>query len=86
MERWTACVSKKMCPKQPPLVYFCEEIFDIREWLAPHLSEIHGHTGPHAFKVTLSENGDPVMKYKIWSSDEDWIPSGEEIPLFNVIF
>ena len=29
-------------------------VFDIKNWIAPHLDEIHGHTAPHVFRFCLN--------------------------------
>ena len=49
-----------------------EEVYNIREWIAPHLEEIHYHTEPHIFMFKKDGSGKAVMQYKFWSHN-DWI-------------
>ncbi|XP_072050017.1 uncharacterized protein [Amphiura filiformis] len=47
--------------------------FNIRDWLAPFISEVHDHCKPHAFRFTKNEQGRARMQYKMWAAtDEDW--------------
>ena len=48
-------------------------VFDIKNWIAPHLDEIHGHTVPHVFRFTLNHSKKAEMHYKHWSH-EQWQP------------
>ena len=45
-----------------------------RQWIEPHLEEIHKHTAPHIFLFKKSLQGRAEMFYKHWSKDE-WSPS-----------
>ena len=51
-----------------------EYIFDIKNWIAPHLDEIHGHTAPHIFRFRLNHSKRAEMHYKNWTH-ESWEPS-----------
>lgn len=53
-------------------------VFDIKNWIAPHLDEIHGHTAPHVFRFRRnSQSKRAEMHYQHWSH-EPWEPTGEE--------
>ena len=51
-------------------------VFDIKNWIAPHLDEIHGHTAPHVFRFRLNHAKRAEMHYQHWSH-EPWKPSGD---------
>ena len=36
-----------------------------------------GHTKVHQFKFYVDSSGTPVLKYKIYCHDEEWLPKGE---------
>lgn len=55
-------------------------VFDIKNWISPHLDEIHGHTAPHVFRFRLNQSKKAEMHYKHWSHEE-WAPQGGFIPL-----
>lgn len=47
-------------------------IFDMKNWIAPHLDEIHGHTAPHIFRFRFNHASQKAeMHYKHWSH-ESW--------------
>lgn len=52
-----------------PQMYFMEEMYDIKSWITPHLSELHGHRQPHCFKFVLNEEEKAVMYFRNWTSD-----------------
>lgn len=61
-----------------------EYVFDIREWIAPHLEEIHYHTQPHIFLFKKNAStGRAEMFYKQWSHDM-WEPSDSGLQLLKV--
>jgi hypothetical protein len=51
-----------------------EYLFDIRNWIEPHLDEIHGHTAPHVFNFKLNRSKKAELRYKNWSH-EPWDPA-----------
>ena len=51
------------------IVACLNNLLDIKEWLAPCLNDVHGHTQPHCFKFMLKDSK-AVMYYKNWSSCE----------------
>lgn len=55
----------KAVPGFTPLVL--EKIFDIRNWVADELEDIHNHTYPHIFRFSLGRDGRCVMQTKQWS-------------------
>ena len=36
-----------------------------------------GHTKVHQFKFYVDSSGTPVLKYKIYCHDKEWLPKGE---------
>ncbi len=50
-------------------------IYDIKSWIEPCLNPIKNHIYPHTYKFT-KVNGEVVMKYKQWATDETWLPEG----------
>ena len=66
----------------PTIPHFIQEVPDfknfIRDWIADGSEALQGHTKAHQFKFFLDSNGCPVMKYKIFCHDEDWLPKGGE--------
>ena len=58
-----------------PITILLESLHDVRSWLAPYIKEIHGHSQPHCFRFTLTEDDKVVMHYKNWSH-EGWSEEG----------
>ena len=54
--------------------------FRIKSWIEPCLNSIKHHVYPHTHKFT-KVNGEVVMKYKQWASDESWLPEGPGLRL-----
>ena len=46
-----------------PIVACLNNLLDIKEWLAPCLNDVHGHTQTHCFKFMLKDSK-AVMYYK----------------------
>lgn len=44
-------------------------VFNITEWLIPHLNTIKNHSKPHIFKITKDDNGRARIYWKEWSTD-----------------
>ena len=51
-----------------PEVKVLECVHDVKEWLSPHLHDVHGHTEPLHFKF-IKDDGHTVMMYKPWCTD-----------------
>jgi len=85
VNRFEQCATRqKESSRIGPMVFVNKCMYDIKTWLAPHLSDIHGHTTPHAFSISRNAEDIVVMKYKKWSStSENWIPD-IGIPIFKV--
>ena len=62
-----------------------EYIFNIRDWLSPHLEPIRYHTEPHIFLFKKNSAKKAAMYYKAWSHC-DWEPSNEGLILLKVSF
>ena len=65
-------------------VTILDHVFDIQEWIAPHLDEIKYHTQPHIFLFKRNGSGKAAMYYKQWSHC-DWEPSSDGCLLLKVI-
>lgn len=60
-----------------------EYLFNLREWISPHLEKIKYHTEPHIFCFAKNQKGKSVMYYKAWSCD-NWQPSNDGHILLKV--
>ena len=58
-------------------------VFDIKEWITPHLDEIRYHTQPHIFLFKRNSSHQSVMYYKQWSHS-DWEPTNNGCILLKV--
>ena len=61
-------------------------IYDFKGWLAPYINTPHNHTTPHNFLFMCNDDGNAVMLYRNWSSDQ-WLPPPPQpaIQLLKVI-
>ena len=57
-------------------------VFDNKNWIAPHLNEIHGHTAPHVLRFRLNHAKRAEMHYQYWSH-ELWKPSRDMVSFFS---
>jgi len=62
-----------------------EYIFDIKEWISPHLDKIKYHTEPHVFCFKKNPSGKAAMFYKKRSHCE-WEPDNDGCILLKVCF
>ena len=46
-------------------------IFNIRDWLQPHINKPSHHSLPHQFKITKVE-GKAIIQTKKWSNSSEW--------------
>ena len=60
-------------------------IFDIRDWILPHLEPIRYHTEPHIFLFKKNSANKAEFYYKAWSHC-DWEPSNKGHVLLKVSF
>lgn len=65
----------KECSKDVASVCSLTYIFDVRNWIAPCLEEIHQHTIPHVFLFRRNAEGRAEMLYKLWTKDS-WKNAG----------
>ena len=71
----------KACNHNVKEVGTVNHMFNIREWIVPHLNEIHYHTQPHIFLFKRNESGKAVMLYKQWSNENWQSPDGVSVML-----
>ncbi|KAL5468782.1 hypothetical protein EMCRGX_G029899 [Ephydatia muelleri] len=82
-------ITKSFTPN--PKAILVEHLLDVKNWMIPHIQEIHGHTEPHCFRFTQSHCGENiVMHYRQWSG-QAWIPETgiqilTSIPINNLQF
>ena len=60
-----------------------EVVYDISDWLLPHIVNVRNHTYPHTYKFFLNEQGKAVMNYKNWATDQVWQPEEEPIRILE---
>ena len=65
----------KECSKDVASVSWLTFVYDIRQWIAPCLEEIHQHTIPHVFLFRRNAEGRAEMLYKRWTKDS-WQSAG----------
>ena len=65
----------------PTIPHLIQEVPDfkkfIKEWMLDGDDMLMGHTKAHQFKFYVDSSGCPVMKYKIFCHDDDWLPKGD---------
>ena len=49
----------------------------IADWILDGEESLMGHTKVHQFKLYMNSTETPVLKYKIYCHDEEWLPKGE---------
>ncbi|XP_070577283.1 uncharacterized protein [Ptychodera flava] len=64
-------------------VQLLDKMFDIRTWIHPVCADLHKHSIPHAFKISKGECGSAQLQYKIWSTDNEWLPDNHSIKLLK---
>lgn len=47
-------------------------IFNIRDWIQPHMNKPSQHSHPHQFKITKNTHGNAVLHTKKWSNCAEW--------------
>uniref|UniRef100_A0A8W8MM29 DUF7869 domain-containing protein n=1 Tax=Magallana gigas TaxID=29159 RepID=A0A8W8MM29_MAGGI len=55
------------------------DVYNITEWLTPHINAIKNHSRPHVFKITSDESGKARLFWKEWSTDKKWNETTEYI-------
>ena len=60
-----------------------EVVYDIYDYLLPHIVNVRNHTYPHTYKIFLNEQGKAVMNYKNWATDQVWQPEVEPIRILE---
>ena len=70
-------IAASFTPK--PETELLECVHDVRNWLAPNIADIHGHTDPHCFKfLYCNTENKALMYYRNWS-DEQWSKDGLQV-------
>lgn len=49
------------------LSFVLDVVFDIKEWLTPHVEKLHDHTQPKCFKFVRNSSGKCEMFYRNYS-------------------
>lgn len=51
-----------------PLVRMVKSVMDVKAWLIPQMTSLHGHKKPHCFKFIFDEGSQSVKMYcRMWS-------------------
>jgi hypothetical protein len=62
----------------PTIPHLIKEVPDFKGFIAGHIADgdeaLEGHTKAQQFKFFVDSNGWPMMKYKIFCTDNDWLP------------
>ena len=65
----------------PTIPHLIQEVPDfkkfIENWMLDGEETLVGHTKAHQFKFYVDPSGCPVVKYKLFCHDEDWLPKGD---------
>jgi hypothetical protein len=63
----------------PTIPHLIEEVPDFKGFIAGHIADgdeaLEGHTKAQQFKFFVDSKGWPMMKYKIFCTDNDWLPN-----------
>jgi hypothetical protein len=54
------------CFTPSPYAIRTTDVYDIASWLTPHLNTMTGHSKPHCFRITQSDNGKAIIHWKQW--------------------
>ena len=63
-----------------PTIIDLDEVRNIKLWVGDSIEEIHGHTGPHHYRLKFVD-GKVQLTYKHWSSDKEWATPMSDTPL-----
>ncbi|XP_070536890.1 uncharacterized protein [Ptychodera flava] len=66
-----------------PEITILQTVWNIRDWLLPHLEEIHNQSFPHVYRIYLASNGEVKVQYKNWSTDFNWQPEDGLLEIFK---
>ena len=65
----------------PTIPHLIQEVPDFKKFIANWILDgeeyVKGHTKVHQFKFYVDSTGTPVLKYKIYCHDEEWLPKSE---------
>uniref|UniRef100_K1QPN2 DUF7869 domain-containing protein n=1 Tax=Magallana gigas TaxID=29159 RepID=K1QPN2_MAGGI len=67
------------CFSPRPTSIRTSDVYNITEWLTPHINAIKNHSRPHVFKITSDESGKARLFWKEWSTDKKWNETTEYI-------
>lgn len=61
----------------PTIPHFIKEVLDFKGFIAGHIEDkdeaLEGYTKSQQFKFFVDSNGCPMMKYKIFYTNNDWL-------------
>ena len=62
----------------PTIHHLIEEVPDFKKFIEDGIADgenaLFGHTKAHQFKFYVDASGCPVMKYKLFCTDDEWLP------------
>ena len=65
----------------PTIPHLIQEVLDFKKFIADCILDgedsLMDHTKVHQFKFYMDSSGTPVLKYKIYCHDEEWLSKGE---------
>jgi hypothetical protein len=64
--------------REPVIPHLIEEVPNFKAFVDGYLCSsndaLHRHTNTQQFKFYKDDNGWPLMQYKLWCTDSDWLP------------
>ena len=60
------------CFTPTPQGILLDKMFDVSQWISPHLESISMHSKPHVFKITRNSEGRAIILTKKWSTENIW--------------
>ena len=58
------------CTTPTPTAIITDDVFNVTEWLAPHIPSMSGHSRPHAVKFQADDSERAVLYTKAFANDK----------------